>query len=186
MPGRIYNTLAEIAVDQHGYVTARDAEANGVDPHRLVEMARRGTVERVAHGVYRMPVTASTGLEQLMEATLWPRGRGVLSHETALDLHDLCDVNPAKIHVTVPHSYRLTRDVPALYAIHSRDLNTSETTRHEGIAVVTPLRAILDGIETHLRGDLLHQAIDTARRRGLIRRGELERLDEQLSRASNG
>jgi predicted transcriptional regulator of viral defense system len=50
MPGRIYNALAEIAVDQYGYVTVRDAEQQGVDPHRLVEMARRGTIERVADG----------------------------------------------------------------------------------------------------------------------------------------
>lgn len=96
MPGRIYNILAEIAVDQHGYVTTQDAEEHGVDPHRLIEMTRRGSIERVAHGVYRMPVVAPTGLEQLVEATLWPRRRGVLSHETALDVHDLCDVNPAK------------------------------------------------------------------------------------------
>lgn len=182
MPGRVYNTLAEIAVDQHGYVTARDAEQNGVDPHRLIEMAKRGTVERVAHGIYRMPVIAPTGLEQLMEATLWPRGQGVLSHETALDLHDLCDVNPSKVHVTVPRAHRLTREVPQLYAIHRRDLDPAEKTRHEGIAVVTPYRAILDGIETHVRGDLLRQAVETARRRGLIRRSEL-RLLEQLAQA---
>jgi len=181
MPGRIYNTLAQIAVDQHGYVTARDAVASGVDPHRLVEMARRGTIERVAHGIYRMPVISPTGLEQLMEATLWPHGQGVLSHETALDLHGLCDVNPAKIHITVPRSYRLTREAPALYTIHRCDLEASETTRHEGIPVVTPGRAIADGIETHLRGDLLRQAIDTARRRGSIRPADLKRLAGQLA-----
>ncbi len=180
MPGRIYKALAEIALDQYGYVTTWDAEENGVDPHRLVEMARRGAAQRVAHGIYRMPVVAPTGLEQLMEATLWPRGRGVLSHETALDLHELCDVNPAKIHITIPTAYRLNRGVPPRYAIHRRNLDTAEVTRHEGIAVVTPLRAILDGIETHLRGDLLRQAVDTARRRGLIRRDDLEQLDEQL------
>ena len=178
MPGRIYNALAEIAIDQHGYVTVRDAERHGVDPHRLIEMAKRGTIERVAHGVYRMPVIPPTGLEQLMEATLWPRGKGVLSHETALDLHDLCDVNPSKIHLTVPRAYRLTREVPPLYTIHRRDQDPAETTRHEGIAVVTPQRAILDGIETHMRGDLLHQAVETARRRGLIGRGDLELLEQ--------
>lgn len=183
MPGRIYNALAEIAVDQYGYVTVRDAERQGVDPHRLVEMARRGTIERVAHGLYRMPVIAPTGLEQLMEATLWPREQGVLSHETALDLHELCDVNPAKIHVTVPQAHRITRDVPGAYVIHHRDLVAEETTRHEGIAVVTPTRAILDGIEVHLRGDLLNQAFETARGRGLIRGADLTLLDEWLTRA---
>ena len=178
MPGRIYNILAEIAVDQYGYVTTLDAEEHGVDPHRLIEMARRGSIERVAHGIW-MPVVAPTGLEQLMEATLWPRRRGVLSHETALDLHDLCDVEPSEgppFHRAA--AYRLSRPVPPLYAIHRRDLDAGEVTRYEGIPVVTPLRAILDGAETHLRGDLLRQAIETARRLGLVRRGNLERLDE--------
>lgn len=180
MPGRVYNSLTEIALDQYGFVTARDARANGIDPHRLVEMARRGTLERVSHGIYRMPVIAPSGLEQLMEATLWPRGEGVLSHETALDLHGLCDVNPAKIHVTVPRSHRLTREIPARYAIHRRDLEPREITLHEGIPVVTPARAILDGLEPHLRGDLLDQAFATARRRGLLRKADLYLLEEKL------
>ena len=181
MPGHVYNTLAEIAVDQHGYVTVRDAEQHGIDPHRLVEMARRGTVERVAHGIYRMPVIAPTGLEQLMEATLWPRGQGVLSHQTALDLHELCDVNPARIHLTVPRAQRITRQVPPLYAIHHRDLDERERTHHEGIPVVTPARGILDGIEMHLRADLLDQAIETARRRGLIRGDDWRRIEDRLT-----
>jgi predicted transcriptional regulator of viral defense system len=181
MPGHVYNALAEIAVDQHGYVTARDAKRHGVDPHRLVEMERRGTVERVGHGIYRVPMIAPTGLEQLMEATLWPRGEGLLSHETALDLHQLCDINPAKIHITVPRAHRVTREVPPLYTIHRRDLAEAERTRHEGIPVVTPGRAILDGIEAHLRADLLRQAIETAERRGLVRGTDLELIEDRVA-----
>lgn len=37
-----------------------------------------------------------------MAAALWPQGiQGVLTHDTALDLWDVSDVNPAKIHITV-------------------------------------------------------------------------------------
>ena len=49
---------------------------------------------------------------------------------------------------------------------------------------MTPLRAILDGAE-NLRGDLLRQAIETARRLGLVRRGNLEILDELAGRYSD-
>jgi predicted transcriptional regulator of viral defense system len=183
MPGRVYNTLAELALDQHGLVTTQDAREAGIDPHRLVEMARRGTAERVAHGVYRLPVAVPTGLEQLVEATLWPRANAVaLSHETALDLHDLGDFNPAKIHITVPADYRLNpdRQVPPVYVLHHRGLSRKDITRHEGIPVVTPLRAILDGIETHVRPDLLRQARDTAQHRGMIRADDLAMLNEKL------
>lgn len=40
-----------------------------------------------------------------MLATSWASGRGVLSHDTALDLHELCDINPAKVHLTLPPDY---------------------------------------------------------------------------------
>lgn len=177
MPGKIYNALVEIALDQYGFVTPADAREAGVDPHRLVEMSRRGVIEHVDHGLYRLPVVGRTALDQLMEAALWPRKQGVLSHETALDVHDLCDVNPAKVHVTVPTRYRLTRRVPSVYRIHHRDLTEREITRHEGIPVVTPLRAILDAIETHLRTGLIDQAVDTALHRGLIRGDDVELIE---------
>jgi len=50
----------------------------------------------------------------VVETYDWDRSRtpAQLSHETALDLHDLCDVNPAQIHLTVPAAYRLRRRIP--------------------------------------------------------------------------
>lgn len=50
---------------------------------------------------------------------------------------------------------------------------TAEVARYEGIPVVTPLRAILDGIARHLDSCLLDQAATNARGRGLILEGEL-------------
>lgn len=112
-----------------------------------------------------------------MQATLWPRRLGVISHDTALDLWDLCDVNPAKIHVTVPKAARLRRTAPPLYEVHVRDLDPGDITRVEGIRVVVPARAILDGIERHLDRRLIDQAIEAARRRGLVTRDELAVLE---------
>lgn len=178
MPGKVYNALVDIALDQYGFVTPEDARAVGVDPHRLVEMSRRGTIERVDRGLYRLPVVARTGLEQLMQATLWPRKQGILSHETALDLQDLCDVNPAKVHITVPSAYRNMRRAPEVYALHHRDLGADEVTRHDGIPVVTAARAILDGIEAHVRAGLIDQAIETAEGRGLLRPTDRDRIQQ--------
>jgi predicted transcriptional regulator of viral defense system len=177
MPGRIYDELLELALDQYGYISSRDARAAGIDPRRLVEMERRETLRRVAHGLYRFPVVPVTDLDQLREAPLWPRGQGVISHESALELHDLCDVSPSRVHVTVPATYRLSRDPPRAFVVHRRRLDPTEVVFHEGIPVVTPLRAIRDGIETHLGGHLLDQAVDSARRRGLIASDELDELE---------
>ena len=181
MPGRNYAALFELAADRYGYVTTRDAEALQIPAKRVAELAEAGQLKRTAHGVYRFVAFPASGLDQYMEATLSPNGKGVLSHTTALDLHDLCDVNPAHIHLTVPKAYRHhhNRQVPKLYELHRRDLSSDEQTLYEGIPIVTPYRAILDGIETHLRGDLADQAIDTARRRGLLTRDQLAELERR-------
>ncbi|MGH7506250.1 MAG: type IV toxin-antitoxin system AbiEi family antitoxin domain-containing protein [Longimicrobiales bacterium] len=185
MPGRVYNELLDFAAGQYGYVTTADARALGIDPDRLRTMARRGTIEPIAHGLYRIPAVPATGLDQYMEATLWPHGGGVLSHDTALDLHDLCDVNPAKVHVTVPARLRINREIPAAFRLHFRDLTDDDVTRHEGIPVVMPLRAIQDGIEAHLGNHLIEQAIESARRRGLIGRHDMRGLRQRTRGAAS-
>lgn len=172
MPGRVYEALFEVAVEQYGYITAKDARELGFGPGHLVDLARRGDLDRVAHGLYRFKVIPVTMRDQLMEAALWPRGLGVISHATALDLWDLCDVNPAKVHVTVPKSQRIRRKTPPAYEVHVRDLDTADITRSEGITVVAVRRAILDGIAAQIGGHLIDQAVDTAIREGLLTAAE--------------
>jgi predicted transcriptional regulator of viral defense system len=176
MPGRLYLALLDAAQGQYGYVTADDARAFGVDPAQLRIMHHRGVLDRIDVSLYRFPIVPTTALDQYMEAALWPRTPTVLSHETALDLHDVCDVNPARIHLTVPPGYRLRRDLPAMYQLHPRDLDPSDTTFHEGIPIVTVRRAILDGIEAGLGGQLISQAVATAERRGLLGRADLDEI----------
>lgn len=170
MPGRIHNILLDRAFDQYGLVTSEDARDLGVDRQRLVDMERRGTLERVARGLYRFKAIPPTANDQLMEATLWPRRtRGVLSHDTALVLHDLCDINPAEIHITVPRGYRINREIPPAYEIHHRDLSVKDQALVEDLPTVTPRRAVLDAIEVHVDPKLIEQALETIRRRGLVR-----------------
>jgi predicted transcriptional regulator of viral defense system len=111
MPGRVYNTLLERAQQQYGFLTPEDARVLGVDPTQLRIMAARHTLERRGHGLYKMTAVPPTELDAYMEATLWAGRRGVLSHETALDLDDLCDVNPSAIHLTVPRDFRTRNTV---------------------------------------------------------------------------
>jgi predicted transcriptional regulator of viral defense system len=139
-------------------------------------MTARHTLERRGHGLYRMPTVPATGLDAYMEATLWAGRRGVLSHETALDLYELCDVNPAAIHLTVPRTFRTRKDVPPAYRLHREDLDEGDVGWHEGIPIVTPERAILGGIDQPLGWQLIDQAIETARGRGLLSKPVAARL----------
>jgi hypothetical protein len=122
--------------------------------------------------------------DEFMQATLWPRGHGVISHDTALgELWDLCGVNAAKVHVTIPATARIRRAVPRAYAVHARALDPADVTRVGGIPVVTVRRAILDGIERHLGDRLIGQAIDKATGIGQLRGVDLE-IVERARRAS--
>jgi predicted transcriptional regulator of viral defense system len=176
MPGRTFTALLDQAQQQYGYLTPDDARELDIDPTQLRLMAARHTLEHVGHGLYRMPMVPVTQLDAYMEAVLWTGRRGVLSHETALDLHELCDVNPSAIHLTVPRGFRTRKAVSEIYRLHRFDLDSAEVGWHEGIPIVTPERAIIGGIEQALGWQLIDQAIETARARGLITKAAAKRL----------
>jgi predicted transcriptional regulator of viral defense system len=176
MRGRWYNELFDVAADQYGYVTTEDIHELGGTTQVLLDMYRHGQLQRVAHGLYRFPLFPLGPRDELKQATMWPRGLGVISHDSALDLWELCDVNPPKIHLTVPRAARIRRQAPSLYVVHVRDLEPTDITAVEGIPVVPARRAILDGIERHLDDRLIGQAIENGERWGLLLTEELAEL----------
>jgi predicted transcriptional regulator of viral defense system len=179
LPGTLYNQLADLAAENYGYLTTEQVEEAGIDPHRLLEMARRGQLEHRARALYRLPLIPPTPLDAYREATLWPRGsEGVISHATALDLYGLGDANPAKIHLTLPRTHRPRREVPSQYALHHEDLTPEEVRLYEGIPLVTPAKAIRQSRK--LGPELLHGAIGDGLRRGLLRAAEAEELRDEL------
>ncbi len=182
MPGRNFKTLYEIAEDNYGFVTVEEARRAGVRPQRLAEMARRGALRREGRALYRLDPFPPHELDSYRKATLWPYPvEGVLSHETALELYELSDVNPAKVHVTVPSGYRIRhREVPTLYVLHHENIDARDVTRHEGLPIVTPAKAIRQCHDAHLRRDLLRQALEDAKRRGLVTRAEYNGLMREL------
>lgn len=184
MPGRLFQTLLDRAQQQYGYLTPVDARELDIDPSQLRLMAARGTLEHLGRGLYRMPAVPPTSLDAYMEAVLWSGREGVLSHETALDLYELCDVNPATLHLTVPERFRTRKAVPAFYRLHRHDLASAEVRWYEGIPIVTPEQAILGGIEQALGWHLIDQAIGTARARGLIDKRTATRLGNRRSDAA--
>jgi predicted transcriptional regulator of viral defense system len=182
MPGAVYTELADLANEQYGFLTPEDARDRDIDPVNLVRMFQRGHLERRATGVYRMRLVPASSLDAYMEAVLWPgRGvRGVLSHETALDLYGLSDVNPAKIDITLPRAHRIRREVPASYRIHHEDLTRNDVTAFEGIPIVTPARAIRQAAAANLGPALIGQAIDHGERDGRLARREADELRREL------
>jgi predicted transcriptional regulator of viral defense system len=177
--------LYGIAEDQSGYFTAAQARAAGLHPVRLVQLAEQGDIERVTRGVYRLTRFPVSQLGHYMEAVLWPQVRrpdvvGVVSHQSALSIHGLSDVSPARIHVTLPTAVRFRREVPKALVIHYADLAPGDVERVEGVPITTPARTIRDAHANHLGNDLVGQAIADGRRSGALRTAEADRLQREL------
>jgi len=170
MAQSIRNRLWDVALDQYGYVTSHDARRLNVPVVELGKLAARGRLKRVGYGLYRFEELPLTDLSSYMLATLWPAGHGVLSHDTALELHELCDINPTRIHVTIPPRLRIRRKDGERYVVHKEALGRHEIGKFERIPIVRPLTAIGQGIVSGVRSGLIDQAITTARSTGAITR----------------
>ena len=187
MSGSSYSTLYNLAEDQMGYVTTAQGRGVGVSAEAMVMMERRGTLERVSRGVYRLVDFPTVAHAQYMQATLWPAGiRGVLSHETALSLHQLSDVAPAKVHIAVPIGFRVQREIPGYLVVHHEDLPSEDVSRLEGMPITTPARTIRDCNAAHLGPALIRQAIDEARRSGMLDAATVAALDAALRTGDGG
>jgi len=163
--------LWNVAVDQYGYVTAADARQLGAPVVELGKLAARGKLQRVAYGLYRFPEWPAGTRDHLMEAVLWTRDpEAALSHDTALDVYELSDINPGRIHVTVPRKSGLLRrrHTPAAYVVHYAALTPAQRGYWEQIPTVTVPTAIDQCIASGVRPDLIRQAIDAAQAQGLI------------------
>lgn len=167
----------DVAVENGGYVTP--ALAPEVPAVELRKMVSRGTLEQVAHGVYRVPALPRERFDELILARLWARGRGTISHDSALLVHELCDINPIRVHLIVPRTYRISRAAGELYAIHHADLDETEVTRIDSVVVTTIRRTLSDSIGT-VPTSLVRQAITTATKRGAIVPRERDDLLNQL------
>ncbi len=180
-----YATVHALALEQHGVFTAEQARAAGVKTTALVMMARRGRLVRIAYGLYHDPGAPTTRWTSYATAVMWPQGTtGVLSHETALDLMELSDVNPTRIHVTVPRKHRpRRRNPPPGVVLHFADLAPADVGSVEGLPVTTADRAIRDCAMANMGPALIHQAIDDARRGGWLSPTDADALTGELNLA---
>lgn len=176
----IWDQLVEFAAERHGYVTTRDARDIGVDPVQLRILTARGRLERAGRGVYRVPVLPRGEYDDLAAAVAWTLGRGAISHESALALHGLADVNPSRIHLTVPRDNHPRAAGGELYRLHRRDLREADITSVDAIPVTTVARTIKDCLDTGTDPYKLRAAIERAEAEGALRRSPAAELRAAL------
>lgn len=191
MPRSRIHELLALAEVNDGLVTAYQARAIGIVDSVLARMTRRGKLDRVARGVYRIPYFPSDRLSQYREAILWARASHgpenlALSHETALAVYGISDVNPSRVHITVPKGARLRRRKPKWIVIHRGTLSPSDVTMHEGLPATTVAKSVLDVVDETGRLGLARQAIKDARKEGYINAAEAKRITRQLNQSAHG
>ena len=174
--------LWDIADLQHGFVTAQQARESGISQQAMQMLVYRGTLVSASHGVYRFPKYPIGEHDQEMLAVLWTRApEAAISHETALDLYELTDVNPDVIHVTVAKRRRLRRSGNDRYVIHYEDLDAHQIGWSDEIPSVTPATAIAQCIAGATPTYLLRQALERGLAQGRIKTARHNELNAMLA-----
>jgi predicted transcriptional regulator of viral defense system len=171
--------LFDIVDHQQGFFTTKQAKAAGFAENTHPYHVKSGNWIREHRGIYRLALFPIPDRPDLVLWSLWSRNRneeteGVYSHQTALSLHELSDVNPAKLHMTVPEDFRRNSAIPGIVVLHYRNLPKSDIQIGRGYHYTRPLRTILDVIEAEtIERTFISQALRQALDRGLITRGQL-------------
>src|SRR6516164_5119943 len=171
--------LYEHALAQQGLFTTRQAKDAGFAENTHPYHVQVGNWIREHRGIYRLALFPMADRPDLVLWALWSRNRdeeveGVYSHDTALSLYDLSDLNPAKLHMTVPTDFRRTSDIPGILVLHYADLPESDVQNAQGFKFTRPLRTILDVIEAGtIERNFIRQAIRQAVDRGLLTRQQI-------------
>lgn len=187
--------LHELASAQGGYFTAKQAAAAGYGKRHLDYHTKGSNIERVGHGLYRLPTVLPSEHDDLVCLSLWSRNRNdvpqaVISHETALGVHGLGELLPSRIHLTVPMSFRKT--APKSCVLHRQTLAEDDIEQREAFRVTTPLRTLLDvAVESSVSSEQLNRIVKQSLDQGLVRKSKLlaalqghaanERLADALS-----
>lgn len=176
------DALVEFAESQNGLVTRQQAiDELALTAAAVDNLVARGRLERVAHGVYRYPRLPGVEFEVYQVALLRTGDPdAVLSHETALAIHDISDVNPSRHHVTIPRKRRIRRSDNDRYVVHVQRLDARQVMWWAQMPIVTPATAIEQCLDTGTPTYLLRQALERGARTGAVPREDATRLTRAL------
>lgn len=170
-----YAALYALASTQSGYFTTTQAKEHGVSWRALTHHAAGGRFQRVRRGLYRFRDYPSSPYEEVVVAWLViGADRGIVSHDTALDIYDLSDIIPLSVHLIVPRALRGLHP-PAGVTLHTATVppHNDEVTICEGVRLTTPERTLLDVAEAGTAPEQVERGIQTAIKRGWVQPARL-------------
>lgn len=166
------DSLYRLAEGQAGHFTAAQAGAAGVSLRALSGRVKRGDLERVRYGIYRLRRFPHHPHEDLVAACLWAGPDSAVSHDTALVVHGISDAMPASIHVTVPRAFRGRQSG---VVVHRAPLNSNEREVRDSVPVTTLARTLVD-VAAVSDPTVVRQAVEDAIKHDRLTRRQVRRL----------
>jgi hypothetical protein len=177
------NKLFAIADRQQGFFTSQQAIQAGFQDAVHPYHVRMGHWEREIRGVYRLTRYPQSDSAQYVILSLWSRDRngvprGVFSYETALSIYDLSDVNPSKIHMSVPKGFRKQARIPKVLILHrGPQYDDRDLQERRGFRVTRPARTVRDMLSlASANPEIIQQVLREGYRTGRITIKELKAL----------
>lgn len=159
--------LIPLAEGRDGYFTTAEAAKIGINTALLAQLERAGHIERELPAVYRLARWPAAAHPGLWPALLWAESKSpvAFSHRTALALHGLSDVNPAKIELTfLGRMPRIRGATPTMLSLRARTMAVDDITQINWLPVTrlkrTLVDLILDGVALDAVDDVLEDHRD--------------------------
>ena len=178
--------LFATALSQGGYFTAKQAREAGYGYQHLDYHVSAGNFEQIDHGLYRLTTIPPGEHDEFRRLSLWSRNQkgipqAVVSHDSALGLHDLGELLPNTIHLTVPVGFR--KAPPLGCVLHKGAMSPADVEEREGFLVTTPLKTLVDVSLGEVTMEQLEKVVSEAITRGLVRRKHLLEVAQRNRRA---
>lgn len=163
--------LLEVANKQGGYFTSGQALKAGYSYRLQSYHKEQKHWKEIDTGLYKLTNLPTSQYDDLIRWSLWSRNKkgnpqAIISHESALVVHELGDVMPAKVNITVPLKFR--KEIPNGVIYHKGNIKPEEIETRDDFAVTTPIKTIIDVAES-ISLEQLEQVIRDAFDKGLAR-----------------
>lgn len=153
------------AAEQGGYFTAAQAKEIGYSYQAQAHHVGAGNWLRIDRGLFRLAEWVPDLHDDLIRWTLWSKVRAVVSHESALSVHEIGELESPRVQLTVPPGFRM-RD--AAVVLHHAELPQGDVVERTGFRLTSAVRSLVDVAAGTADDDQLARAIQEARVAGLL------------------
>lgn len=131
----------------------------------------------MGRGIFRLADEPLEIHDEKFQWMLWSKGRAVVSHESALAVHDVGEPESGKVHLTAPPGFTMRHRA---VVVHHATLAASDLDRKARFPVTTVLRSVIDVAGVGADEDQLARAIDEAMKGGHFTLRELRGRSEAV------